>query len=162
MRTALYPGTFDPVTNGHADIINRALMLFDRLIVAVAENPTKDTTFTVSDRLDMLRTIFGDNKQIELSSFIGLTAHYAQKRNVAAIIRGLRAVSDFEYEFQMALMNRRLVPEIETVFLMPRGKYAYLSSTLIKDVARFGGEVDLFVNKAVADKLREKLGSQGS
>ena len=101
--------------------------------------------------------MIGNKKDIELVAFDGLTAHYAKERKVAAIIRGLRAVSDFEYEFQMALMNRRLVPEIETVFLMPRGKYAYLSSTLIKDIAQFGGDVDLFVDEAVAEKLRDKL-----
>jgi pantetheine-phosphate adenylyltransferase len=99
---------------------------------------------------------------VEITSFCGLTAHYAEKRGVAAIIRGLRAVSDFEYEFQMALMNRRLVPKVETIFLMPRGKYAYLSSTLIKDIARFGGEVDLFVHKKVAEKLRDKLGTKST
>lgn len=157
MNIALYPGTFDPVTHGHTDIIERALVLFDRLIVAVASNPTKDSTFTVQERLELLEAVVGRRKEIELVSFEGLTAYYAQKREVVAIIRGLRAVSDFEYEFQMALMNRRLVPEIETVFLMPRGKYAYLSSTLIKDIAFFGGEVDLFVDKAVVEKLRGKL-----
>jgi pantetheine-phosphate adenylyltransferase len=158
MRTALYPGTFDPVTNGHADLIERTLALFDSLIVAVAENPAKQTTFSVQERIELLREVIGKNEKVEVTSFYGLTAHYAKQREVAAIIRGLRAVSDFEYEFQMALMNRRLVPEVETVFLMPRGKYAYLSSTLIKDIAHFGGEVDLFVNKMVAQKLREKLG----
>ena len=157
MKTALYPGTFDPVTHGHTDIINRALALFDKLIVAVASNSAKDTTFTVEERLDMLRAVTGDKDRIELVAFDGLTAYYAKQRKVSAIIRGLRAVSDFEYEFQMALMNRRLVPEIETAFLMPRGKYAYLSSSLIKDIARFGGEVDLFVDKVVASKLRERL-----
>jgi len=157
MRTALYPGTFDPVTHGHADIIDRALLLFDKLIVAVADNPSKLTTFAVEERLELLQAVVGGKQRIEIDTFEGLTVHYAKKRNVAAIIRGLRAVSDFEYEFQMALMNRRLVPEIETVFLMPRGKYAYLSSTLIKDVAKFGGAVDLFVDKIVANRLRQKL-----
>jgi len=157
MKIALYPGTFDPVTHGHTDIIERALVLFDKLIVAVASNPNKETTFTVQERLELLETVIGGRKEIELVSFEGLTAYYAQKRKVVAIIRGLRAVSDFEYEFQMALMNRRLVPEIETVFLMPRGKYAYLSSTLIKDIAFFGGEVDLFVDKVVVEKMKSKL-----
>jgi pantetheine-phosphate adenylyltransferase len=158
MRTALYPGTFDPATNGHADIISRSTALFDRVIVAVAENPSKATTFTLEERLGILREIVKDRKEIEVTSFNGLTAHYAKERGVAAIIRGLRAISDFEYEFQMALMNRRLMPEIETVFLMPRGKYAYISSTLIKDIAHFDGEVDLFVDKKVAEMLRKKLG----
>ncbi len=158
MRTAIYPGSFDPVTNGHSDIIERALALFDKLIVAIAENTSKQNTFTVEERIEMLRAVVGDDDRVELVQFTGLTAHYAKERNVDAIIRGLRAVSDFEYEFQMALMNRRLVPEVETVFLMPRGKYSYLSSTLIKDIAKFGGEVDLFVNKTVAEKLRAKLG----
>ncbi|MCP4580881.1 MAG: pantetheine-phosphate adenylyltransferase [candidate division Zixibacteria bacterium] len=157
MRTALYPGTFDPVTHGHTDIVDRALAMFDRLIVAVANNTSKSTTFSVQQRLELLKAVIGDKPEIEIVEFNGLTAHYAKERDVAAIIRGLRAVSDFEYEFQMALMNRRLVPEVETVFLMPRGKYAYLSSTLIKDVARFGGEVDLFVGEPVAKMLREKL-----
>lgn len=157
MRTALYPGTFDPVTHGHTDIIKRALALFDKLIVAVANNTSKNTTFTVAERIELLQAVVGREPNIEIVEFNGLTALYAQERKVSAIIRGLRAVSDFEYEFQMALMNRRLVPEVETVFLMPRGKYAYLSSTLIKDVAQFGGEVGLFVDKAVAAKLAEKL-----
>ncbi|MCD6162102.1 MAG: pantetheine-phosphate adenylyltransferase [candidate division Zixibacteria bacterium] len=157
MRTALYPGTFDPVTHGHTDIIERALAIFDKLIVAVACNLTKETTFSVEERLDLLKAVAGDKKNIEIVAFEGLTVHYAKENNVSAIIRGLRAVSDFEYEFQMALMNRRLVPEIETAFLMPRGKYAYLSSSLIKDIAQFGGEVDLFVADIVARKLREKL-----
>jgi pantetheine-phosphate adenylyltransferase len=157
MKIALYPGTFDPVTNGHEDIIKRALALFDRVIVAVADNAAKQTTFTVEERIGMLKAVTGNNDRIEITQFEGLTALYAKQHQVAAIIRGLRAVSDFEYEFQMALMNRRLVPEIETVFLMPRGKYSYLSSTLIKDVARFGGKVDLFVCKYVAEKLQEKL-----
>lgn len=157
MKTALYPGTFDPVTHGHTDIIKRALALFDKLIVAVANNTSKSTTFSVAERIELLQAVIGREPNVEIVEFNGLTALYAQERRVAAIIRGLRAVSDFEYEFQMALMNRRLVPEVETVFLMPRGKYAYLSSTLIKDVARFGGEVGLFVDKAVAAKLAEKL-----
>ncbi len=157
MRTALYPGTFDPVTNGHIDIIHRALLLFDRLIVAVAENPSKKTTFSAEERVEMLRQSTAGLQRVEVTSFKGLTAHYARQNKVAAIIRGLRAVSDFEYEFQMALMNRRLVPEIETVFLMPRGKYAYLSSTLIKDIARFEGEVEMFVDKKVAEMLKRKL-----
>ena len=157
MKTALYPGTFDPVTNGHTDIIDRALAMFDHLIVAVANNTSKSTTFSVEERIELLRAVLKDKSRVEIVEFNGLTAHFAKERNVAAIIRGLRAVSDFEYEFQMALMNRRLVPEVETVFLMPRGKYSYLSSTLIKDVARFGGEVDLFVGKPVAKMLREKL-----
>jgi len=162
LRIALYPGTFDPITNGHADIIDRALTLFDKVIVAVAVNPSKQTTFSVEERIELLKAVIGNNENVEITSFCGLTAHYAEKRGVAAIIRGLRAVSDFEYEFQMALMNRRLVPKVETIFLMPRGKYAYLSSTLIKDIARFGGEVDLFVHKKVAEKLRDKLGTKST
>jgi len=157
MKTALYPGTFDPITFGHSDLIERALALFDRLIVAVAFNSAKQTTFTTEARMDLIKHAIGDEPRIELVSFEGLTAYYAKEREVSAIIRGLRAVSDFEYEFQMALMNRRLMPDIETVFLMPRGKYAYLSSSLIKDIARFGGEIDLFVDKYVADKLRAKM-----
>ena len=159
MRTALYPGSFDPVTNGHTDIIKRAAALFDRLIVAIAHNTSKKTTFTVDERIEMLKAVVKNNKRVEIVQFEGLTAHFARERKVDAIIRGLRAVSDFEYEFQMALMNRRLVPEVETVFLMPRGKYSYLSSTLVKDIAKFGGKVDLFVDKVVAKKLRQKLKS---
>jgi len=157
MKTALYPGTFDPVTFGHSDLIDRALALFDRLIIAVAYNSTKQTTFSTEERIELIKHVIGDEPRIELVSFKGLTAYYAKERKVSAIIRGLRAVSDFEYEFQMALMNRRLMPDIETVFLMPRGKYAYLSSSLIKDIARFDGEIDLFVDKFVAERLREKL-----
>lgn len=157
MKVALYPGSFDPVTNGHSDIIKRALALFDKVIVAIAENTSKENTFTVEERIEMLRAVVGDDDRVEIVQFEGLTAHFARDRKVDAIIRGLRAVSDFEYEFQMALMNRRLVPEIETVFLMPRGKYAYLSSSLIKDIARFKGEVDLFVAKPVAEMIKKKL-----
>jgi pantetheine-phosphate adenylyltransferase len=159
LKTALYPGTFDPITNGHADIIERALALFDNLIVAVAVNPSKQTTFTVEERIELLRGVIGNNERVEVTSFYGLTAHYAQKRDVAAIIRGLRAISDFEYEFQMALMNRKLAPDLETVYLMPSEEYTYLNSTLVKEIAMLGGRLESFLPHHVVVALTEKVES---
>jgi len=160
MRKALYPGTFDPVTNGHLDIIDRALELFDGLVVAVAENPQKKPFFSLAERSDFLHKIFSGKSKLEIISFEGLTAHLAKEKNVTAIVRGLRAVSDFEYEFQIALMNRRLAPEVETVFLMPSEKYTYLSSTVIKDVFSHGGDVSAFVPSVVLEALKKKFNNK--
>ncbi len=160
MRKALYPGTFDPVTNGHLDIIDRALELFDGLVVAVAENPQKKPLFSLAERAEFLRKLLAGKPAIEITSFEGLTAHLAKEKNVTAIVRGLRAVSDFEYEFQIALMNRRLAPEVETVFLMPSEKYTYLSSTVIKDVFSHGGDVSAFVPPVILEALKKKFNNK--
>jgi len=157
MKTALYPGTFDPVTNGHLDLIKRASLVFDRLVVAVADNPSKETLLTREERVSLLRVSVKGLKNVEVKHFSGLTAEYARKLGAMAIIRGLRVFSDFEYEFQMALMNRKLVPEVETVFVVPSEQYTYLSSSLIKDIATFGGDVSGFVPPAVVEKLKEKF-----
>jgi pantetheine-phosphate adenylyltransferase len=157
MRTALYPGTFDPITNGHLDLIKRASRIFDHLIVAVADNPAKETLLSREERIFLLETSVKTLKNVEVKHFSGLTVEYARKLKVTAIIRGLRVFSDFEYEFQMALMNRKLEPEVETVFLVPSEQYTYVSSSLIKDIATFGGDVSRFVPPPVAKKLTGKL-----
>lgn len=156
MKKALYPGTFDPVTNGHLDLIERASLLFDRLVVAVADNPSKETLLTREERVSLLKASVKGLKNVEIKHFSGLTVEYARKLKVTAIIRGLRVFSDFEYEFQMALMNRKLVPEVETVFLVPSEQNTYVSSSLIKDIASFGGNISGFVSPPVARKLKEK------
>jgi pantetheine-phosphate adenylyltransferase len=156
-RLAIYPGTFDPITNGHLDLVRRALPLFDHLIVAVGQNPGKRPLFDAAERVALARESLGGLDRVEIEMFDGLLAEFAKEKGAVAIIRGLRAVSDFEFEFQMALMNRRLAPEIETVYLMPNEKYTYLSSALIKDVARHGGDVSRFVPEAVVRILREKF-----
>jgi pantetheine-phosphate adenylyltransferase len=157
-RVAVYPGTFDPVTMGHLDIIQRALHIFDRVIVAVAKNPTKTPTFTTEERLEMIRDCFPDNDpRIEVHSVDGLLVDYAYRRGARAIVRGMRAVSDFEFEFQMALMNRRLEREVETVFLMTAFRWIYISSSIIKDAARHGGDVSGLVPDHVCERLREKF-----
>ena len=158
MRKAIYAGTFDPITNGHLDLIQRAADLFDEILVAVSSRPNKATLFSASDRLKMVQESIRDLKGVKAKLFSGLLADFVSKTKAVAIIRGLRAVSDFEYEFQMALMNRKLAPGIETVFLMPSEKYTYLSSTLIKEVARNKGEISRFVPEIVATKLKKKFG----
>lgn len=155
MKTAIYPGTFDPVTNGHLDLIKRAAEIFDRLIVAVADNPSKDILLSRQERVSLLKDSVKGLGNVEVTHFSGLTAEYARKSKADAIIRGLRVFSDFEYEFQMALMNRKLVPEVETVFLVPSEHYTYLSSSLMKDIASFGGDVSGFVPPSVEKKLKE-------
>lgn len=157
-RVAVYPGTFDPITMGHLDIIQRGLHLFDRVIVAVAKNPTKEPTFSTEERLRMIRACFPANDpRIEVDSVDGLLVDYAYRRGAKAIIRGMRAVSDFEFEFQMALMNRRLEREVETVFLMTAFRWIYISSSIIKDAARHGGDVGGLVPDHVCEQLREKF-----
>jgi pantetheine-phosphate adenylyltransferase len=156
VRHAIYPGTFDPVTNGHVDIVRRCLPLFDRVTVAVAINQAKSPLFTLEERLDMLLETFAAMDRVEVASFEGLLVEYARRRGARAIIRGLRAVSDFEFELQMALMNRRLAGEIETVFLMPSEEYTYLSSSIVKAVSRAGGDVAALVPAGVLKALTEK------
>jgi len=157
-RVAVYAGTFDPITMGHLDIIQRALHLFDRVIVAVAENPTKTPTFSIDERLQMIRDCFPDgDPRVEVASVDGLLVDFAYRRGAKALVRGMRAVSDFEFEFQLALMNRRLEREVETVFLMTAFRWIYISSSIIKDVARHGGDVSGLVPDHVCERLREKF-----
>ena len=158
MKIAIYPGSFDPITNGHLDLIQRGLQLFDQLVVAIADNPDKKPLFSAEDRLEMVKTGVKDLKQVKVVLFTGLLANLAKEIKASAIIRGVRAVSDFEFEFQLALMNRKLAPKTETVFLIPSEKYTYLSSNLIKDVARFNGDINCFVPEIVEKKLKEKFG----
>ncbi|HEY4321887.1 MAG TPA: pantetheine-phosphate adenylyltransferase [Gemmatimonadales bacterium] len=158
-RIAIYPGSFDPPTRGHEDLIRRALALADHLIVAVAINPNKEPLFSVEDRLRLLKSAVADDPRIELASFAGLLADFARDRGASMVIRGLRAVSDFEYEFQMALMNRKLHDELETVFLVPAVDLTYLSSSLVREVARFGGPLDGLVSQSVADALHARFGT---
>ena len=158
MRVGLYPGTFDPVTNGHMDILKRSLTLFDKVIVAVADTTPKKTLFTLEERVGMLREATKSLEGIEVVPFSGLLVEFAKRVGATAIIRGLRVVSDFEYEFQMALMNRRLDKQIETVFLMPSEEYTYLNSSVIKEIASTGGDISEFVPEVVAERLRTKFG----
>jgi pantetheine-phosphate adenylyltransferase len=156
-RIAVYPGSFDPVTRGHEDLIRRACRFTDRLIVAVAVNPSKQPLFTLDERVALIRRVVDDHA-VEVRSFDGLLAEFARAAGATLIVRGLRAISDFEYEFQMALMNRNLAPGIETVFLVPAFDLTYLSSSLVREVARFGGDVSSLVHPAVQQALTTKLG----
>lgn len=155
---AIYPGTFDPITNGHIDIINRALNLFDTVLVAVAINPGKTPLFTLEERMEMIRGVFDENtSRVKVVSVSGLLVEYAAEQNAKAIIRGLRAVSDFDYEFQLALMNRKLVREVDTIFLMPGLRWIFISSSIIKDAARHGGDVSDMVPPQVCEMLKGKF-----
>ena len=156
-RTAVYPGSFDPPTKGHEDLVRRSLALADRLVVAVAINPLKQPLFSVDERLEMLRTAVGDEERVSFEAFDGLLADFAKRIGASIIVRGLRAVSDFEYEFQMALMNRQLHPSLETVFLVPAVDLTYLSSSLVREVARFGGDVRPMVHPVVASALARRF-----
>lgn len=157
-RIAIYPGSFDPPTKGHEDLVRRSLALADRVVVAVAVNAAKQPLFTVEERLDMLRQAVGGDPRVSFESFQGLLAEFAKRVGATTIVRGLRAVSDFEYEFQMALMNRQLHPSLETVFLVPAVDLTYLSSSLVREVARFGGDVSALVHPAVAAALAGRFG----
>lgn len=157
MRRAIYPGSFDPVTNGHLDVIERARKLFDEVIVAVAYNEQKQPLFSLEERLDLLRATLGEIDHVKFAPMPGLLVDFALEKNATAVVRGLRAVSDFEFEFQMALMNRKLEARVETIFLMPKEEYTYLSSRIVKEIARLGGDVAKFVPAPVADALRSKL-----
>ncbi|MBH0193383.1 MAG: pantetheine-phosphate adenylyltransferase [Nitrospira sp.] len=159
MKIGVYPGTFDPVTHGHADIITRSLRVFDKVIVAVAPNPAKHPLFNLAERLEMVALVMKDLGQVEVTTFEGLLVDYVERTGAHAIIRGLRAISDFEHEFQMALINRKLAKHVETVFLMPSEEYSYLSSSIIKDVAHHGGSLTEFLHPEVARRLQERIGS---
>ena len=157
MRIGVYPGTFDPITHGHTDIITRSLRVFDKVIVAVAPNPGKRPLFDVAERIEMVRIVTKELVQVEVEAFDGLLVRYVRQRGARAVIRGLRAISDFEHEFQMALINRKLDSAVETVFFMPREEYSYLTSSIIKEVASLGGALKDFVHPEVAKRLRQRL-----
>ncbi|MCX7678410.1 MAG: pantetheine-phosphate adenylyltransferase [Spirochaetes bacterium] len=161
MRIGIYPGSFDPLTNGHLDIIERAKRICDHLIVAVARNSAKRSLFTIEERLDMLKHCCQSlYNGIEIVTFEGLLAEYCKKRHVNFIVRGLRAIVDFEYEYAIALMNKKLAPDIETVFMMAKGEYSFLSSNIVKEVASLGGDISTLVPQFVQQKLQEKFSSR--
>ena len=157
-RTAIYPGTFDPITNGHADLVHRAAACFDRVLVAVAGSTAKNTRFTLDERVGFAREVMREVRNVAILSFDGLLAEFAREQGAKVILRGLRAVSDFEYEFQLASMNRRLAPDIETMFLTPDEGYTFISSSLVREIAALGGDVGGFVHPAVEAALRNKIG----
>jgi pantetheine-phosphate adenylyltransferase len=155
-RLAIFPGSFDPLTNGHVDIVLRSTQLFERVLIAVLVNPDKQPLFTAVERVEIIRGVFREYPNVEVDTFEGLLVEYARRRRASALVRGLRAVSDFEYEFQMALMNRHLEPTLETVFMMPAEQYTYLSSRLIKEVFSLGGDVRGLVPSVVEEWMRKK------
>jgi pantetheine-phosphate adenylyltransferase len=157
MRTAVYPGTFDPITNGHLDLVKRAAGLFDRVVVAVARQTGKDTVFGLAQRESLARRVLSGLANVEVMSFDGLLMDFARSQDAQVVLRGLRAVSDFEYEFQLAGMNRRLAPGIETMFLTPAEQYTFISSSLVREIARLGGDVSEFVHPDVQRALRDKF-----
>lgn len=159
MRRAIYPGSFDPITNGHLDVLQRAAGIFDNLIIAVARDNAKQSLFSVDERVELIRNAAAEIPGIEVMPFEGLLVDFARKHKACALVRGLRAVSDFEFEFQLALMNRKLEPNLETLFLMPREEYTYISSRLVKEICRLGGHIEQFVPPNVAVALRAKLQS---
>ena len=156
MRIAIYAGSFDPMTRGHEDLIRRSLEFADRLIVAVANNSSKQPLFTIEERVDLMRRAMADEKRVEVKSFTGLLVDFAKQEGANVLIRGLRAVSDFEYEYQMALMNRHLSPSLETVFMVPSLDTTYISASLVREVARYGGDISTLVHPVVAAALRAK------
>ena len=156
-KIALFPGSFDPVTNGHLDIARRACRMFDEVVLAVAKNVAKSGTFSLEDRIEMLTSVVSDEPALRVTAFEGLTVDYAREIGAVAIIRGVRAMSDFEYEFEMALMNKHLNADVDTLFMMPNQEYFYVSSSRLKELTRFGREVDEFVPPIVAKRLRERF-----
>ncbi len=160
--TAVYPGTFDPVTNGHSDLVHRAARIFDHVVLAIADNPEKLPLFSLQERIELARIVLVDSDKIEVVGFSGLLIDFARECKAGVILRGLRAVSDFEYEFQLASMNRKLDSEIETVFLTPSENHTFVSASLVKEIARYGGDVSQFVHKNVHSALVIKFGDQGT
>src|SRR4051812_41795924 len=160
MRTAIYPGSFDPLTNGHLDVLQRATKLFDRVIVAVAKSESKQPLFTLEERVIMVKGAIGHLPQVVVDSFDGLLVKYVEDRSAQAVVRGLRAVSDFEFEFQLALMNRKLNERIETIFMMPKDTYTFLSSRIVKEIARLGGDVSAFVPAHVQAALKGRFSNK--
>jgi pantetheine-phosphate adenylyltransferase len=160
MKIAIYPGTFDPITNGHLDILERALKLFDKVIVTVARNSAKSPLFSEEERLELIRSAVASFAGVEVDAFDGLLVEYARKRNASAVVRGLRAISDFEYELQMALMNRKLNESLVTVFLMPNERYTYLNSSIVREIAQLGGNINGFVPPNVQRALERKFKHQ--
>jgi pantetheine-phosphate adenylyltransferase len=158
MPVALYPGTFDPITNGHADLVRRAARLFERVVVGVAADTGKATAFTVDERVALVRTVLNGVTNVEVVGFSGLTIGYAQSRGIQVVLRGLRAVSDFEFEFQLATMNRHLGRDVETLFLTPDENFTFISSSLVRQIVQLGGDVSKFVHPAVEAELRRKFG----
>jgi pantetheine-phosphate adenylyltransferase len=159
MRIAIYAGSFDPITRGHEDLILRSLEFVDRLIVAVAVNAAKNPIFTIEERVELIRSAFAAEPRVDVKSFTGLLVDFASREGARLLIRGLRAVSDFEYEYQMALMNRHLSPKLETVFMVPSLDTTYISASLVREIARYGGDVSSLVHPAVAAALRHRLGA---
>ena len=157
MKIAICPGSFDPVTKGHVDILERSSKLFDKVIAVVLVNPTKTPTFTTEERVDLIKRVTKHIPNVEVDSYTGLVADYAQLKNAHTLIKGLRAVTDFEYEFQQALINKKLNPELETLFMVTNQEYMYLSSTLVRQIAEFGGDIDMFVPEEIKDILKEKM-----
>jgi pantetheine-phosphate adenylyltransferase len=155
-RRAIYPGTFDPITNGHKDLVRRAAGIFDRVLVAIASNPGKTPMFTLEERIDMARRVLADIPNVEVIGYSGLTVDFMRQHSIRIVVRGLRAISDFEFEFQLANMQRHLLRDIETVFLTPQEQFTFISSTLIREIAVYGGNVDEFVDPLVAAQLRTK------
>jgi len=155
-RFAVYPGTFDPITNGHVDLVSRAAPLFERIVVGVAESPTKGTGFTLDERIALAKVALAGISNVEVHGFTSLLAHFVRDLGAGVLLRGLRAVSDFEYEFQLASMNRHLIPEVETLFLTPAEQYSFISSSLVREIARLGGDVSGFVHPAVQAALKQK------
>ena len=157
MLTVVYPGTFDPFTRGHEDLVRRAAKLFERVVIGIADSESKKPMFTDAERIAMAREVLAEHRNVEVAGFSGLLMDFVHSIGATVIVRGLRAVSDFEYEFQMAGMNRNLYPEVETLFLTPAEKYLFMSSTIVREIARFGGDVSKFVHPAVAARLKAKV-----
>ena len=157
MKIAIYPGSFDPITNGHVDILKRAAVVFDKVIIAVSVNSQKVPLFSIEERVELAKSIFSDYKNVEVATFTGLLAEYAKSVGAKTIIKGLRAVSDFEYEFQMAHMNKKINPDVETMFMMSNQKYSYLSSSIVKEVGRLGGDLTDLVPEQIIDEIYKRL-----
>lgn len=157
VRTVIYPGSFDPLTNGHLDVVQRAAKLFDRVVIAVAKNEGKHPLFTLEERVELVRQAVGHMPTIEVDAFDGLLMNYVEAKSAQAVVRGLRAISDFEFEFQLALMNRKLNERVETIFMMPKDTYTFLSSRIVKEIARLGGDVSSFVPEHVRTALLAKV-----